>query len=76
MIVGVFAGSEWPFPKDTVTCAATQEACSCFRQQIFTKHRAKENVSLYENKVVAKTCGNAVVPLGEGEWCYNLCLTY
>lgn len=54
MIVGVFAGCEWPFPKDTVTCAATQEACSCFRQQIFTKRRAKENVSLYENKVGGK----------------------
>lgn len=41
------AANNSPFPKDSVT----QEACSCFRQQIFTKYRAKENVSLHKNKV-------------------------
>lgn len=40
--------------EDSVTHAATQEACACFRQQIFTKQRAKENVSLHKNKVGGK----------------------
>lgn len=45
------AASEEHFPQDSATYAATQEACSCFRQQIFTERRAKENVSVHKNKV-------------------------
>lgn len=45
------AASEEHFPHDSATYAATQEACSCFRQQIFTERRAKENVSVHKNKV-------------------------
>ncbi len=48
------AASEKPFLKDSVTFAATQEACSCFRRQIFTKQQAKKNVSLHRNKIGGK----------------------
>lgn len=41
--------------EESVSYAATQDACSCFRQQIFTKQRAKENVSLHKNKVGGKS---------------------
>lgn len=50
----VSAAPDKSFLKDSVAYAATQEACSCFRQQIFTKQRAKENVSLHKNKVGGK----------------------
>lgn len=45
-----FPGFKLPFPEDSEACAAAQEACSCFRRQIFTKQRAKANVSLHKNK--------------------------
>lgn len=41
----VCAAFEKTFPKENVlACAATQEPCSCFRQQIFTKQQTKNKV--------------------------------
>lgn len=39
-----------PLPEDSKACAGAQEACSCFRRQIFTKQQAKENISRRKNK--------------------------
>lgn len=49
--VSVLCTSDSHFPEDPARYVAAQEACSCFRQQIFTECRAKENVSVPQNKV-------------------------
>lgn len=48
---------------------ATQEPCSCFRQQIFTKQEAKENVALHKNKAGGRDLWKCCCAVESGEDC-------
>lgn len=48
---------------------ATQEPCSCFRLQIFTKQEAKENVSLHKNKAGGRDLWKCCCAVESGEDC-------